>query len=77
VRVAPDAVIEDSIVMDYTEVGEGARVARAIVDRYNTIPAGACLSPDADDIDGRALHRDPTGIVVLERGEPAGPLPLA
>jgi glucose-1-phosphate adenylyltransferase len=76
VRIAPDAVVEDSIVMDYTEVGEGAHVERAIVDRYNTIPAGARVSPDAGDVDGRALYRDPTGIVVLERGEPAGPLPL-
>jgi glucose-1-phosphate adenylyltransferase len=76
VRIAPAAVVEDSIVMDYTEVGEGAHIERAIIDRYNTIPANARLSPDAGDVDGRTVHRDPTGIVVLERGEPAGPLPI-
>lgn len=75
VRVGRGAVIEGSIVMDYTEVGEGARVVRAIVDRYNHIPPGSRLGPQAGDLDGLQLHRDPSGIVVVPRGEPLGPLP--
>ena len=77
VRVARGAVVEGSIVMDYTEIGAGARVVHAIVDRYNRIPPGGRLEPEGGDVDGLALHRDPSGIVVVSRGEPAGPLPQA
>jgi glucose-1-phosphate adenylyltransferase len=77
VRIARGAVVEGSIVMDYTEVGAGARLARAIVDRYNRIPPGARLEPEGAEVAGLAVHRDPSGIVVVPRGEPAGPLPSA
>jgi hypothetical protein len=29
------------------------------------------------EVDGVAVHRDPSGIVVVARGEPLGPLPQA
>ena len=75
VRIGPGAVVERSIVMDHTEIGPGAHVRRAIVDRFNQIPAGTRLEPDAPDPDGLAVHRDsPSGIVVVARGEPVGPL---
>jgi glucose-1-phosphate adenylyltransferase len=77
VRVGRGAVIEGSIVMDYTEVEEGARLTRAIVDRYNHIPAGTRLTAGAGEIPGLPLHLDPSGIVVVPRGEPTGPLPRA
>jgi glucose-1-phosphate adenylyltransferase len=77
VRVGPGAVIEDSIIMDSTEVGEGARIVRGIVDRYNNIPGGSRLEPGVDALDGLETHRDPAGIVVVARGEPAGPFPQA
>ena len=76
VRVEPGADIEDSIVMDFTEVGEGARIARSIVDRYNRIPPGAELLPGGTtNGHGLATHRDPSGISIVPRGEPIGPLP--
>jgi glucose-1-phosphate adenylyltransferase len=74
VRVGPGALVSGSIVMDHTEVGAGARVVRAIVDRYNTIPAGARLEPGSEDDGGLEVHRDASGIAVVPRGEPAGPL---
>jgi glucose-1-phosphate adenylyltransferase len=77
VRVAPGAVIAGSIVMDHTEVGSDARVVRAIVDRYNKIPAGARLEPGSQDDVGVDIHRDASGILVVPRGEPPGPLPQA
>lgn len=77
VRIARGAVVDGSIVMDYTEVGAGARLAGTIVDRYNRIPPGARLEPEGAEVAGLAVHRDPSGIVVVPRGEPAGPLPLA
>lgn len=76
VRVASEAVIEDAIVMDYCEIGEGARVRRAIVDRFNHVPAQARVEAAVETIGGRPLHHDPSGIAVLSRGEPAGPLPV-
>ena len=77
VRVAPGAIVAGSIVMDHTEIGPGARVMRAIVDRYNTVPERARLEPGSEDTAGLEVHRDPSGIVVVPRGEPAGPLPQA
>jgi glucose-1-phosphate adenylyltransferase len=77
VRIEPGAEIEDSIIMDFTEVGEGARVVRSIVDRYNRIPPGCELAPATatENGHGLAVYRDPSGISVVPRGEPAGPLP--
>jgi glucose-1-phosphate adenylyltransferase len=67
VWVNEGAVIEDSIVMDFTTVGKGAHLRRAIVDRYNIIPAAQQmgLDPAAD----RERYRvDPSGLVVVPRG---------
>jgi glucose-1-phosphate adenylyltransferase len=77
VRVARGAVIEDSILMDHTEVGEDARLTRAIVDRFNVIPPATRLDHATPASGGLAVHRDASGIVVVPRGEPAGPFPTA
>ncbi|HLY38030.1 MAG TPA: glucose-1-phosphate adenylyltransferase [Candidatus Binatia bacterium] len=74
VCVAPGALVTDSILMDCTEVGSGARVSRAIVDRYNRIRPGAHLEASATDDIGLEVHRDGSGIVVVPRAEPAGPM---
>ncbi|MBI3126200.1 MAG: glucose-1-phosphate adenylyltransferase [Candidatus Tectomicrobia bacterium] len=59
--------VADSIVMDHTAVGGGARVERAIVDRFNRIPPGAQVSAAGiSRLPG--AHLDPSGIVVLPRG---------
>ena len=60
VWVNEGAVIEDSIVMDFTSVGKGAHLRRAIVDRYNIIPAGQQLGLDPA-ADRRALPGRPVG----------------
>jgi glucose-1-phosphate adenylyltransferase len=61
------AVVEDSIVMDFTAVGKGAHIRRAIVDRYNIIPAGAQLGLDPA-ADRERHHVDASGLVVVPRG---------
>jgi glucose-1-phosphate adenylyltransferase len=66
-RVAPGARIEDSIVMDFSVVREDARLARAIVDRFNTIEPHARIGYDPDE-DTVRYHRDPSGLVVVPRG---------
>jgi glucose-1-phosphate adenylyltransferase len=75
VKLAKGALVESSIVMDHTEVGPGARLVGAIVDRHNHIPAGARLEPGLGEIEGIAVHHDPSGIMVVARGEPLGPYP--
>src|SRR2546422_6835175 len=67
VWVNEGAVIEDSIVMDHTSVGKGARVRRAIIDRFNIIPADAEIGRDPAD-DRRRYHVDASGLVVVPRG---------
>jgi glucose-1-phosphate adenylyltransferase len=67
VWVNEGAVIEDSIVMDHTTVGKGARLRRAIVDRYNIIPSDTEIGYDAEE-DRRRYHVDRSGIVIVPRG---------
>src|SRR5258706_3711632 len=67
VWVNEGAVIEDSIVMDHTTVGKGARLRRAIVDRYNIIPADTEIGYNAEE-DRRRYPVDRAGIVVVPRG---------
>jgi glucose-1-phosphate adenylyltransferase len=67
VWVNEGAVIEDSIVMDFTSVGKGAHLRRAIVDRYNIIPAGLQLGLDPA-ADRERYRVDPSGLVVVPRG---------
>jgi glucose-1-phosphate adenylyltransferase len=67
VWVNEGAVVEDSIVMDHTTVGKGARLRRAIVDRFNIVPADTEIGYDAEE-DRRRYHVDRAGIVVVPRG---------
>jgi glucose-1-phosphate adenylyltransferase len=67
VWVNEGAVIEDSIVMDFTSVGKGAHLRRAIVDRYNIIPAGLQLGLDPN-ADRERYRVDRSGLVVVPRG---------
>src|SRR4029079_17130057 len=67
VWVNEGAVIEDSIVMDFTSVGKGAHLRRSIVDRYNILPAGLQLGLDPD-ADRERFRVDPSGLVVVPRG---------
>jgi len=67
VWVNEGAVVEDSIVMDHTTVGKGARLRRAIIDRFNIIPADAQIGMDPP-VDRRRFHVEPSGLVVMPRG---------
>ena len=67
VRLEEGAQVEDSIIMDYTVIGKGARLKRVIVDRYNTIAAGTAIGYDRQE-DERRHYVDPSGLVVVPRG---------
>jgi len=68
VTVHADAEIEDSIVMDFTEVGKGARLRRTIVDRFNVLQPGVQIGYDRRQ-DGLNYKVDASGIVVVPRGQ--------
>jgi glucose-1-phosphate adenylyltransferase len=64
VTVGKDVVIEDSIVLDACTIGDGARIRRAIIDRFNTIPPGTRIGYDPAEDAARYTLTD-SGIVVV------------
>lgn len=66
VRVLPGATVEESVVMDHTTIGAGARLGRVIADRYNVIPEGARIG--LEPVGARGTIVDAAGITVLPRG---------
>ena len=68
VHVEDDVEIEDSIILDFCHIRSGARIRRAIVDRYNTIERGMRLGYDLDDDRSRGHHVTDSGIVVVTKG---------
>jgi glucose-1-phosphate adenylyltransferase len=68
VRIHDGADIEESIIMDHSTIGQGARLRRAIIDRFNVIEAGETVGYDrAADARGH-YHVDSSGLVVRARG---------
>ncbi|MDR5703588.1 MAG: glucose-1-phosphate adenylyltransferase [Armatimonadota bacterium] len=67
VRVEEDAVVEDSIVMDFTVVDRGVHLRRVIVDRFNHIEPGTRIGLDPES-DAPRYFVDGSGIVVIPRG---------
>jgi glucose-1-phosphate adenylyltransferase len=68
VHIEKGAEVEDSVVMDYVEIGAGVKLKRVLVDRFNVIPTGTVI--DGNNVDERRFFRDPSGLIVLERAEP-------
>ena len=55
-----------SVLMEGVQVGPGARIHRAIVDKNVRIPAGYSIGVDLED-DARKFHVSPRGIVVVPK----------
>jgi glucose-1-phosphate adenylyltransferase len=68
VRIGKGAEIEESVVMDYAEIGAGVKLKGVIVDRFNIIPDGTRIGVGSGS-DEKRFFRDPSGLIVLERGE--------
>lgn len=64
VFVHSHAEVSDSIIMDGCDVGRGARIRRAILDKNVRIPPGTVLGEDPDE-DRRRYFVSETGIVVV------------
>jgi glucose-1-phosphate adenylyltransferase len=64
VRVEEHAVVEDSILHAGVEIGKGARVRRAIIDKWTVVPPGEHIGYDAER-DRARFTVSPGGIVVV------------
>ncbi|MBI3504973.1 MAG: glucose-1-phosphate adenylyltransferase [Proteobacteria bacterium] len=67
VHVHEGAVIEDSIIMDFTKVRAGARIKKAIVDRFNEIPLREAIGVTPEK-DAQKYFVDPSGVIIVPRG---------
>lgn len=68
VVVEQGAEVIESIVMDRTQIGSGARIRRAIIDQNNVIPPGMRIGYDLD-ADRERFHVSDSGIVVVAKGQ--------
>ncbi|MBI5201000.1 MAG: glucose-1-phosphate adenylyltransferase [Elusimicrobia bacterium] len=68
VHVHDGAVIEDSIINDFSKIRADAKLKRVIVDRFNDIPLREAIGHDAER-DAKNYFLDSSGIVVVPRGK--------
>lgn len=69
VRINSFAQVEDSILFSGVDVGRGARIRRAIIDKDVKIPRDAVLGYDLEHDRRRGLTVTDQGIVVVSKGE--------
>jgi glucose-1-phosphate adenylyltransferase len=67
VRIHSYAEVRDSILMEGVEVGRGARINRAIIDKRIRIPAGYQIGFNREE-DSQKFNVTQSGIVVLSKG---------
>ena len=67
VRIHSYSEVRESILMDEVEVGRGARINRAIVDKRIRIPAGYQIGFNLEE-DAQKFTVTQSGIVVLSKG---------
>jgi glucose-1-phosphate adenylyltransferase len=67
VRIHSYSHIEDSVIMDWVEIGRGCKIRRAIIDKANVIPSGTQIGYDSEK-DRERYTVSPNGIVVLSHG---------
>jgi glucose-1-phosphate adenylyltransferase len=67
VRVHSFSRIENSVIMDWVEIGRNCRIRNAIIDKANVIPSGTEIGYDATE-DRARYTVSPSGVVVLPRG---------
>jgi glucose-1-phosphate adenylyltransferase len=68
VVIHPGAVVEDSVLMDFCEVGPGCRFRRVVADRFNVFPEKTEIGFDREKDAAGSWTVDKSGIVVVGRG---------
>ena len=69
VFVGTSSRVIDSVLMDKVQIGEGAVINRAIIDKNVKVPAGAAIGLDADLDRARGFKVTDSGITVLSKGQ--------
>jgi glucose-1-phosphate adenylyltransferase len=69
VYVGTSSRVLDSVLMDKVNVGEGAVIRRAILDKNVKVPAGAAIGLDAELDRARGFKVTESGITVLSKGQ--------
>ena len=68
VRMHSYSQIEDSVIMDWVEIGRGCKIRHAIIDKSNVIASATEIGYDPEE-DKRRYFVSEAGIVVVARGE--------
>lgn len=68
VIIHPGALVEDSIIMDFSEVMPGCRFRRVVADRFNRFTADTEIGYDPEKDKSAGYHVDKSGIVAIGRG---------
>jgi glucose-1-phosphate adenylyltransferase len=69
VYVGTSSRVVDSVLMDKVQIGEGAVVNRAIIDKNVKVPAGAAIGLDPERDRARGFKVTDSGITVLSKGQ--------
>ena len=69
VKVHSRSEIEECVLMHGVDVGRGAVLRRAIIDKGVSVPPGVVIGLDHDADRARGFHVSPEGIVVLGKGQ--------
>ncbi|MGH7843886.1 MAG: glucose-1-phosphate adenylyltransferase, partial [Candidatus Binatia bacterium] len=69
VRIHSYCLIEDSIVLDWAEIGRGCRIRRAIIDKHNIISPGTEIGYDRER-DRQRYFVAEGDVVVVARAQP-------
>ena len=72
VRVESHAEVHESVIMENVEIGERARIRRAIIDKGVVIPPDTVIGYDAEQ-DRKRFTLTDEGVVVITQPKPASP----
>ena len=61
------ATVDESVILDDAVVGRHCRIRKAIIDKYNNLPAGTEIGYSPEE-DRRRFTVTPRGIVVVPKG---------
>ncbi len=67
VRIAKDAKLEGVVILDNVQIGEGAHIKRAIIDKNVVVPAGCEIGIDKEDDLARGWIVSEAGVVTVPK----------
>jgi glucose-1-phosphate adenylyltransferase len=74
VHIDPKAVVDESVLLNGVQIGAGARIKRAVLDKNVVVPPKTRIGVDPEEDAARGLTIQ-DGLVVVGKGETIAPLP--